>query len=107
MSDPYIDLPDNGAPKGKFLTLSPKEAWEVDYSQGTINNRVELLAQLDLSDATIVQTETTTAEEGARSITSLTVTPILLSVTSLRSIHSSHTPGLGVAGSHTRRSRDL
>src|SRR5690625_6459831 len=70
MADPDIDLPEYGAPKGKFLTLSPKEALEVDYSQGTINNRVELLAQLDLSDATIVETETTTAEEVARFITS-------------------------------------
>ncbi|HLS59611.1 MAG TPA: nodulation protein NfeD [Virgibacillus sp.] len=99
MADPDIDLPEYGAPKGKFLTLSPKEALEVDYSQGTINNRVELLAQLDLSDATIVETETTTAEEVARFITSPIVIPILLSVASLGLIVELYTPGFGVAGS--------
>jgi membrane-bound serine protease (ClpP class) len=71
----------------------------VDYSQGTINNRVELLAQLDLSDATIVETETTTAEEVARFITSPIVIPILLSVASLGLIVELYTPGFGVAGS--------
>lgn len=98
MADPDIDLPEYGAPKGKFLTLSPNEALEVDYSQGIVNNRVELLHELDLSDATIVETETTGAEEFARFITSPIVIPILLSVASLGLIVELYTPGFGVAG---------
>src|SRR5690625_7843907 len=98
-ADPDSDRPEDGAPKGKFLTLSPKEALEVEYSQGTINNRVELLAELELSDATIVETETTSAEEVARFITSPIVIPILLSVASLGLIVELYTPGFGVAGS--------
>src|SRR5690625_7818572 len=92
MEDPDIEHPEYDVPKRKFLTLSPKESLEVDYSQGTNNNRVELLAELELSDATIVETETTSAEEVARFITSPIVIPILLSVASLGLIVELYTP---------------
>src|SRR5699024_11600022 len=58
MSNPEIDLPDLGAPKGDFLTLAPNDAVEVGYAEGIANNRVALLDKINLSDATIVETET-------------------------------------------------
>lgn len=98
MADAEIDLPEYGAPKGEFLTLSPNDALEVEYAEGIVKNRVELLYELNLSKATIIEPETTVAEEIARFITSPIVIPILLSVASLGLIVELYSPGFGVAG---------
>ena len=98
MADESIDLPEYGAPKGEFLTLSPNDALEVGYAEGIVQNRTELLADLNLSEATIEETETSIAEEIARFVTSPIVIPILLSVASLGLIVELYTPGFGVAG---------
>lgn len=98
MADETIDLPDYGAPKGKFLTLSPTDAVKVNYAEGIVKNRTELLAELNLQNATIVETKTSIAEEVARFVTSPVVIPILLSVASLGLIVELYTPGFGVAG---------
>ncbi|PXW86530.1 membrane-bound serine protease (ClpP class) [Pseudogracilibacillus auburnensis] len=98
MADPSIDLPELGAPEGKFLTLTPTDAVEVGYAEGIVQNRVELLYELNLTNATIVETETSFAEEVARFVTSPFVIPILLSVASLGLIVELYSPGFGVAG---------
>lgn len=98
MADESIDLPDYEAPEGKFLTLTPKDALEVGYAEGIMDNRVELLHELNLGDAEIIEPETSFAEEVARFVTSPIVIPILLSVASLGLIVELYTPGFGVAG---------
>lgn len=98
MADPDIDLPEYGAPKGEYLTLDPKSAVEVNYAEGIVKNRIELIHELGLTNATIVETETTSAEEVARFLTSPIVIPILLSVASLGLIVELYSPGFGVAG---------
>lgn len=98
MADASIDLPDLGAPAGKFLTLSPQDALKVGYAEGIMDNRVELLHELGLSEAKIVEPETSFAEEVARFVTSPIVIPILLSIASLGLIVELYTPGFGVAG---------
>lgn len=98
MADSSIDLPEYGAGEGKFLTLTPQNALEVGYAEGIFQNRVELLHELGLTDAQIVETETTVAEEVARFVTSPIVIPILLSVASLGLIVELYSPGFGVAG---------
>lgn len=98
MANPEIDLPELGAPKGEFLTLGPNDAVEVGYAEGIVNNRVALLDKLDLSEATIVETETSLAEGVARFVTNPVVIPILLSVASLGLIVELYSPGFGVAG---------
>ncbi len=98
MADESIDLKELGAPKGEFLTLSPSEALEVGYSEGIVQNRVELLSQLNLSNSKVVETSTTLAEEVARFITSPIVIPILLSIASLGFVAELYTPGFGIAG---------
>src|SRR5690625_5994755 len=80
MADESIDLPEYGAPKGEFLTLSPNDALEVGYAEGFAQDRTELLADLNLTNATIEETETSIAEERARFVTNPIVIPILLSV---------------------------
>ncbi|GFZ91839.1 hypothetical protein GCM10010978_32780 [Compostibacillus humi] len=98
MADPNIDLPEYGAPRGKFLTLSPNDAVEVGYAEGIVNDRVELLHELGLSKATVVETEPTLAEEVARFLTNPIVYSILLSVASLGLIVELYSPGFGVPG---------
>lgn len=98
MADPNIDLPEYGAAKGEFLTLDPKSAVEVEYAQGVVDHRVGLLHELGLDNATIVETETTFAEEVARFLTNPVVIPILLSVASLGLIVELYSPGFGVPG---------
>jgi len=98
MADESIDLPELKAPKGKFLTLTPNSAVEVGYAEGIVNNRVELLHEIELDGATIVEMETTFAESLARFITSPIVIPILLSVASLGLIVELYSPGFGVPG---------
>lgn len=98
MADETVDLPEYNAGKGKFLTLYPAAALEVGYSEGTMKNRQELLHELGLSKATIVETETTFAEEVARFVTSPVVIPILLSIASLGLIVELYSPGFGVPG---------
>ena len=98
MADKDIDLPELNAPKGKFLTLGATDAVKVDYAEGIVHNRVELLHELSLSQATIVETEPTIVEEVARFVTSPIVIPILLSIASLGLIVELYSPGFGVAG---------
>lgn len=99
MANENIDLPDFDAGKGEFLTLTPQEAVEVGYSEGIVKNRTELLFELDLSNATIIEMETTFAEEVARFITNPVIIPILLSVASLGLVLELYSPGFGVPGS--------
>lgn len=98
MADPSIHLPEYGAPEGEFLTLGPSEAMEVGYAEGVVNHRTELLAELGLSGAAIVETEPSLAEEVARFLTHPTVIPILLSVASIGLIVELYSPGFGVPG---------
>lgn len=98
MADANIDLPDYGAPEGEFLTLGPTEAEEVKYSEGTVDHREQLLDELGLSQASVIETETTFAEEVARFLTNPVVVPILLSVASLGLVVELYTPGFGIAG---------
>lgn len=98
MADPDIDLPELSAGKGKYLTLGSESAVEVGYAEGIVKNRVNLLFELDLTNATIVETEPTAAEGLARFLTNPVVIPILLSIASLGLIVELYSPGFGVAG---------
>jgi len=98
MADASIDLPDFNAPAGEFLTLGPTKALEIGYSQGTVNQRTELLQVLGLSEATIVEMEITFAESIARFLTNSLVVSILLTLAGLGFVLELYTPGLGVAG---------
>lgn len=98
MADNSIDLPEYGAPEGQFLTLGPREAVEVGYAEGIVSDRAELLEELNLSEASVVETEPSIAEEAARFLTHPVVIPILLSVASIGLIVELYSPGFGVPG---------
>lgn len=99
MADENIDLPEFGAPKGEFLTLDAKDAYEVKYSEGTVKHRTALLKELDLEEAVIEELQPTSAEELARFLTNPIVVPILLSVASLGLVVELYSPGFGIPGS--------
>lgn len=98
MSDPDIDLPEYGAEKGKVLTLTANQAREVGYAESIVENRSELLEYLQLSDATIVESEITVAERIARIVTHPVIIPILLTLGSLGLVLELYSPGFGVPG---------
>ncbi|RWZ60034.1 nodulation protein NfeD [Halobacillus fulvus] len=98
MADSSVDLPEYGAPEGEFLTLGPTEAVEVGYAEGVVDDRVELLSELSLSDATIVVETPTAAENLARFLTNPVVIPILLSIASIGLVVELYSPGFGIPG---------
>ncbi len=98
MADPSINLPDYGAPEGKFLTLTADNALEVGYSDGTANSLQEVLAKAGLEDAEVVSVEPTLFENIARIVTNPIVVPILLSIASLGLVMELYSPGFGVPG---------
>ncbi|SHF15678.1 NfeD family protein [Alkalibacter saccharofermentans] len=99
MADASIDLPEYNAPEGQFLTLGPTKAIEVGYSEGTVNNRSELLNVLGLSGATVIEAEISFAENVARFLTNSLVVSILLTLAGLGLVIELYSPGFGVAGS--------
>lgn len=99
MADASIDMPEYGAPEGDYLTLGPNDALEVGYAEGIVDHRTELLNELGLAGAEVVETETTFAEELARFLTNPVVVPILLSLASIGLIVELYSPGFGIAGS--------
>ncbi|WP_417899542.1 nodulation protein NfeD [Bacillus haimaensis] len=98
MADTEVDLPELGAPKGELLTLGPKEALEVEYSEGTVKNLDELLQTLGYEDAEVVNVEVSFAENVARFLTNPIVVSILLSVGSLGLVLELYSPGFGIPG---------
>ncbi|MFZ3578649.1 NfeD family protein [Virgibacillus sp. DJP39] len=98
MANPEIDLPELGAPTGKYLTLGPKSALEVGYSSGIVEDRTELFNELGINNATIVEMQPTFSEELARFLTNPIVIPILLSIASLGLIAEVFSPGFGIPG---------
>lgn len=98
MVDEEVDLKQYGAGKGELLTLTAKQALEVDYAKAIVSNRQELLDEIGLSNAQIVESNVTFAEKVARFLTHPVVIPILLSIGSIGLVLELYTPGFGIPG---------
>lgn len=98
MADPSIDLPDLGAGEGELLTLTPGQALDVGYSEGTYESREDVIEYLGMEQAEVREMETTFAETLARFITGPVVVPILLSLGTLGLVLELFSPGFGVFG---------
>lgn len=98
MVDPDIDLPEYGAEKGTVLTLTANQALEVGYTEAVVEDRNELLEYLNLSDATVIESEITLSEQIARFITHPIIVPILLTLGSLGLVLELYSPGFGIPG---------
>lgn len=98
MADESIHLPKYNAPRGSLLTLGSEAAYEVGYSNGTVNNLEDLLEKLEYSGAEIRTLEESFAEKIARFVTHPVIIPILLSIGSLGLVLELYSPGFGVPG---------
>ncbi|WP_413362525.1 NfeD family protein [Robertmurraya sp. 2P01SA] len=98
MADTEVDLPELGAPKGKLLTLTSDQAFEVGYSEGTVASIDEVIVKLGYPNAEIRTVDESFAEKLARFITNPIVIPILLSIGSLGLVLELYSPGFGIPG---------
>ncbi len=98
MADSSVNLPEYGAAKGEFLTLGPEDAVEVGYAEGIVKDRTQLLHEIGMSDAKVVETSPTLAENFARFLTHPVVIPILLSIASIGLVVELYSPGFGIPG---------
>ncbi|MCC3356673.1 NfeD family protein [Bacillus sp. REN16] len=98
MADKEIDLPELGAEKGKFLTLTAKQALSVNYAEGIVKDRADLLKTLGYEKAAIEEAEVSLAEKIARFITNPIVVSILLTIGSLGLVVELYSPGFGIPG---------
>ncbi|MEZ7170900.1 nodulation protein NfeD [Sporosarcina sp. OR05] len=98
MADDSVDLPKYRAGIGQLLTLTAKEAEEVDYSEGTVSSFKELIDLKGLDKSEIIQTNLTFTESLARLFTHPIVVPILLSIAGLGLVVELYSPGFGVPG---------
>ncbi|MEH7379905.1 nodulation protein NfeD [Bacillus sp. JJ1533] len=98
MADKEIDLPELGAEKGKFLTLTAKQALSVGYAEGIVEDRAELLQTLGYEKAAVEEAEVSLAEKIARFITNPIVVSILLTIGSLGLVVELYSPGFGIPG---------
>jgi membrane-bound serine protease (ClpP class) len=98
MADKEIDLPELGAEKGKFLTLTAKQAQEVGYAEGVVKNRADLLKTIGYEKAAVEEAELSFAEKIARFITNPVVVSILLTIGSLGLVVELYSPGFGIPG---------
>lgn len=98
MVDKDVDIPEFGAGKGDLLTLETKQAVQVGYAEGIAESREDLLNQLKLPNAKIIEAEESFAEKVARFITNPVVVPILLSIGSIGLVVELYSPGFGIPG---------
>ena len=98
MADDSIDLPEYGAPKGKLLTLTATQSVEVDYAEGIVANKNELLNTLGYENAKIEQIDKSWSERVAEFVTNPFVVPILLTIASLGLVIELYSPGFGLPG---------
>ncbi|TMU85588.1 nodulation protein NfeD [Bacillus sp. BHET2] len=99
MADESLEIKELGIDKGELLTLGSKEAKEVGYSEGTVENIDALYKTLKVEKSSVKVMEETFAEKLARFITNPVVVPILLSLASIGLIVELYSPGFGIAGS--------
>ncbi len=98
MADKDVDLPELGAEKGKFLTLTANQALEVGYAEGVVKDRADLLKTLGYEKAAVEEAELSIAEKIARFITNPVVVSILLTIGSLGLVVELYSPGFGIPG---------
>lgn len=96
MVDEEVEIP-GVVERGKLLTLSTEDAERLGYASG-VGDWEELLARLDASGATVVETQVNWAERVVRFLTNPLVSPFLLSLGFLGLLIEIKTPAFGLAG---------
>ena len=81
---------------GELLTLTPQRAYDLGMCDYLVNDLDELLSDLGMSDAEIIDGQITVGERITRFITDPMVAPILLSLGIVCLILEFFTPGIGI-----------
>ncbi|NLK51351.1 MAG: nodulation protein NfeD [Syntrophomonadaceae bacterium] len=97
MVDPDIEIP-GIVEKGKLLTLSADRAWELGMIDQVAHSWDEVLQQLGVAGAQVVDFNLSPAEKLARWLTHPVVAPILLTIGIAGLIIELFTMGWGIAG---------
>lgn len=97
MVDPEVEIP-GISKQGEVLTLNPGMAQEVGYADGVAQSIDEVLAWLDLTDASIEEIRPSFADQLANWITNPIVASILLVLGILGIVVELLVPGFGIAG---------
>jgi membrane-bound serine protease (ClpP class) len=97
MVDPSLEV-EGVSSAGSLLTLTASDAAEVGYSDGVATDRDDLLAQLGLADAAVVEASPTLAERTVRFITSPIVASLLVAVGLLLIVGELLAGAFGLAG---------
>lgn len=98
MADRDLEIP-GVVEKGKILTLTYTQAQKYGYTDYIVADRGELLTQLGLIEAKIVETTPSAAEKLTRIVTNPYVAPILLTIGIAGILIEFFTFGWGIAGS--------
>jgi len=97
MVDRDIEIP-GVKEKGKLLTLTYSQAQEHGYTDYIVSDRADLLNQLGLADADVVETTLSAAEKLTRIVTNPYVAPFLLTIGLAGIVIEFFTIGWGIAG---------
>lgn len=97
MADADIEIP-GLVEKGKLLTLTPKQALEWNFTDFIASNRQEVLREMGMAEARVVEMKPTGAETLSRWVTNPYISPILLAVGIAGIVLEVFTAGWGVAG---------
>jgi membrane-bound serine protease (ClpP class) len=85
--------------EGKLLTLTYREAEQYGYTDYIVNNRAELLNNLELAEAEVKEIKPSLSEQIIRILTNPYVAPFLLTIGIAGIIIEVFTIGWGIAGS--------
>lgn len=85
--------------EGKLLTLTYRDAEKYGYTDFIVNNRDELLAELDLNEAYLTEIKPSLSEQIMRIVTNPYVAPFLLTIGIAGIVIEVFTIGWGIAGS--------
>ncbi|MFP7733179.1 NfeD family protein [Priestia aryabhattai] len=98
MANTKMVIPELNLKGNELLTLTPKQAEQVGYSEGTVKNLDALLSVLGYEDAKRTYAKMSVSEQIARLLTHPLVVPILLSIGALGIVIELFTPSFGIAG---------
>lgn len=82
----------------EILTLTANRAFSLDYAEGVIHSRQEILEALGLGGRRVIETAPNWAERVARVLTAPVITEILLTLAFLGLIAEATSPGWGIPG---------
>ncbi|MFH1022089.1 MAG: NfeD family protein [Planctomycetota bacterium] len=83
-------------PKGKLLNVTAREAVELGFSTGTVENRDDLMKRLAITPSTTTSVESTWSERVARILSGTLISGLLMAIGILAILIEIYHPGTGI-----------